>query len=72
MGAKIIKLDNLVEVKKFVVAAAADQVISDLLAQALGKAPSECKIAVAPTGTTFFITPEDMWIMEIEDVEFIG
>lgn len=72
MGAKIIKLDCLIKQRKFVVADGPDQMISDLLAQALGKAHSECKIAVAPTGTTFFITPEDMWIMEIEDVEFIG
>jgi hypothetical protein len=70
MGAKIIKLDNLVEVKKFVVAAAADQVISDLLAQALGFEPSECEFIII--GSALFSTPKGVWVVEVEDIEFIG
>ena len=70
MGAKIIKLDNLVEVKKFVVAAASDEVISDLLAQALGFEPCECEFVVI--GNTLFSTPKGVWVVEVEDVEFIG
>lgn len=48
----------------------AEQVISDLLAQALGFEPSECEFIII--GSALFSTPKGVWVVEVEDIEFIG